>query len=154
MCNPTCETRNPLQQKESKFCCSNEFWRYITRINLLSNIDWLMPSPRPLFILWEIEPFQRLRRLRQLSWLMIKAQQISINCVLLFLMSNGCVRDYWYWKPMYDTRVALKETHIQIYTRVAMRIVAYITRVVKEDSCVCTWFLMDIVVYVNLHIEK
>ena len=114
----------------------------------------LMSSPRLLFILWEIEKFRRLRRLRQLSCLMIKAQQISINHVLLFLMSNGCVRDYWCWQPAYDMRVSLRETRVQIYTWVAMSIVAYSTWVVKEDGHVCTQVSMDIVVYVNTHIEK
>ena len=154
MYNPTPETRTPMQPKDSEFCCSKDFWRYTTSITLLSKIDWLIPSPRPLFILWEIEQFRRLRRLRQLSWLMIKAQQISINRVLLFLMLNGCIRDYWYWQPVYDTRVDLRETHVQICTRVAMRIVTYSTRVVKEDSRVCMWVAVEIVAYNNQHIER
>ena len=51
------KTRNPLKPKDSYFSCSKDFWRYTTNITFLSKYDWLMPSPRPLFILWEIEQF-------------------------------------------------------------------------------------------------
>ena len=35
-------------------------------------------------------------------------------------MSREGTREYWYWQPAYDTRVAIRETPVQICTRVAM----------------------------------
>ena len=84
-----------------------------------------------------------------MRWLMIKAQLIYINRVLYFLMLNGCVCDYWYWQPAYDTRVAIRETHVQICTRVSMTILAYSTRYVVGKVVYVCGFLIGKVEYNN-----